>query len=218
MVDRGPLIHWISTRWVSTVIAGVLAAGCSSSEVDSGTYVARLSAPDAWVAVAIEDDRAVAYTCGAGPDLTEQTRWMAGTVSDGRVVATRDGWRIDLETSDDETLTGSLTAPDGDTASVAAEVLPPPGGVDGLRGLLTSVVDGCRAGVIIDADGSARGAFCTELGFLSQVTPVMPVQDAVDVLAVEALAPEGGPVSFSVTPVDIPALHRELDAATAVGN
>lgn len=184
--------------------------GCGGTDLEDGTYVARLSTSDAWVSVVVEGDVAIAYSCGGAESLEEQTRWMAGTVDGSRVTLDGEGWTLDLE-EDAGRLTGALAGPASERFSVDAEAVFEGERPDSLRGLFTAVVDGCRAGVIIDEDGGVRGAFCTEAGFLSQVTPVMPVQQTADGIPVEAPGPNGVR-TFAVQPVDVAAVRAEVGA------
>lgn len=200
----------MSLRWLALLLATSTTIGCGSTEVEDGTYVARLSNSDAWVSVVVEGDVAIAYSCGGAESLEEQTRWMAGTVDGTAVTLDADGWTLDLE-EEAGRLTGALAGPAGERFSVETEAVFEGERPESLRGLFTAVVDGCRAGVIIDDDGGVRGAFCTETGFLSQVTPVMPVQQTADGIPVEAPGPDGVR-SFAVQPVDVAAVRAEVGA------
>jgi len=200
----------MSLRAVAFLVAASATMGCSSAEVEEGTYVARLTGSDAWVSVVIEGEAAVAYSCGGAESLEQQTRWMAGTVDGAAIALAGEGWALELE-EDEGLLSGALEGPGGERFSVDTDAVFEGDRPEDLRGLFTAVVDGCRAGVIIDEDGAVRGAFCTEAGFLSQVTPVMPVQQTPDGIPVEAEGPTGVR-SFAVRPVDVAAVHAEVAA------
>jgi hypothetical protein len=189
----------------------VVLMGCGGGEVDDGTYVARLSTSDAWVSVEVRDQSAVAYVCGGSQSLETETRWMHGTANGDELRFERDGWVLELR-EEGEILAGVLVDPDGGRTTVDADALDDSVTPDErLTGLFTAVVDGCRSGVIIDRNGDAQGAFCTELGFMSQVTPVQPVVRTPDGIAVEAQGPEGLR-SFFVNAVDLPSVLAELEA------
>lgn len=192
------------------LVAAGATMGCGGAGAEDGTYVARLSGSDAWVSVVVEGDAAIAYSCGGAESLDRQTRWLAGTVDGGRITLAADGWSVELE-EDDGILTGALAGPDGERFSVDADAVFEGDRPQGLSGLFSAVVDGCRAGVIIDEDGAVRGAFCTEAGFRSQVTPVMPVRQTPEGIAVEAPGPDGVR-TFAVQPVDVAAVRAELGA------
>jgi hypothetical protein len=169
------------------MLAGVL---CGCSAPPEGVWVAR--SQDLWVGVTVEGDRAAAFVCGGGPNLTTHTRWMTAAVDDDRVVFNQDGWTLGVDRAEDSAPI-ELTDPGG--ASVALSGVRPPD--DGFAGLYTAMNSGCRTGVII-ADGSASlGAWCDDVGNFAQVTPVQPLRFEGNGLPVTVDAPSGT-ITFSV--------------------
>ncbi|MEM9692852.1 MAG: hypothetical protein AAGA56_09930 [Myxococcota bacterium] len=192
----------------AATVVGCADDAADSTALDDGTYVIRTTDRSVWAAVEVRGDSAIAFVCGRDETLTTATRWMTGSV-DGTSFSLREGdWTLNLEAASDS-LSGRLEGPAFDDAIAG-------GGIDRgsppetPAGLFTNIVDGCRAGLIVDSSGQARGAYCDEFGFLSQVTPVRPLTQ--NTWQVEALGADGDTVSFEVEGVELTEIQAEISA------
>jgi hypothetical protein len=182
----------------------VLLCACSSAAPD-GTWVAKDVAGDAWLAIEVQDETAVAYVCGGAQTLATHTRWLAGDAEE-HTVLDRDGFRLELDIHD-EAVSGTFTGAGTTGEFTAARV--PDGGVAGLFNVVT---DGCRTGVIVASGdvSDAQGAFCSAVtDELAQVTPMMPLTQTSDGLGVVAHT-EMGDVELFVREVVVAEVAAEI--------
>lgn len=177
----------------------VLLTACSGEPepAAAGTFIDRLPGVDPWLAVTIEGDQAAAFVCGGPETLSTHTRWMTAALDGDHMRFEEDGWVLDLSATDD-TLAGSLVDPQGVTLTVSALRPEEP-----IAGLFTAVDSGCRAGVIVATGEKAQGAWCDDLGNLSQVTPLMPLAQGPDGIEVVAVDAPGGARNFFVHPASV---------------
>jgi hypothetical protein len=210
--------------WRMVASAALLVAlgstGCGGDEstaggAPEGEWVGTIAGTDAWVAISAADGVAAAYVCGGPQTLSTHTRWWRATefsgsspdgssfsgsspdgssdVGDGALSMDADGWQL-ATTLVAGTIGGSLTDPDGVVVSFDAE-FSATGDLAGIFGALTS---GCRSGVIVKSTSSSQGAFCDGIDFVSEVTPLMPIDAAGFTVTADTLQ---GPVEFLVEPL-----------------
>ncbi|MCA9618020.1 MAG: hypothetical protein KC731_03300 [Myxococcales bacterium] len=174
----------------------LVTVGCGGDETastSSGTWMAKLSGSNMWLAVTVDGDEAAAFVCGSEDKLTTHTRWLVGA-SDSPLEA--DGWSLSLDL---ESAKASLEGP-GAADSFPDVALSEAKGP--LAGLYTAFDSGCQDGVIIfsaSEDGmqvDALGAWCSAAGDFSQVTPILPWGKAAKFMAQYELA--GATQSFEV--------------------
>jgi hypothetical protein len=166
------------SRLTAALLTMVGAAGCGGESVnpvgaEPMTVVGRVQDTDVAIAVVSDAEGSVAYLCGGPETLQPWTRWLAG---DGGVLEDTDGegWRVEV----DDDGAGGWVRPPGEGALPwqATEAT-------GDAGLYSTVDEGCRTGVVVDAAYGAQGVWCSKQqggkqGYVEQVTPVTPISKA----------------------------------------
>lgn len=169
---------------VAAIVALVGAAGCGGESVnpvaaEPMTVVGRVQDTDVAIAVVSDAEGSVAYLCGGPETLQPWTRWLTGA---GGVLEDTEGhgWRVEI----DDDGAGGWVRPPGEGALPwqATEA-------DGDAGLYSTVDEGCRTGVVVDAAHGAQGVWCSKQGskqgYVEQVTPVTPISSAGFLVEVE---------------------------------
>jgi hypothetical protein len=182
----------------AALLVALGSAGCGGDEstaadAPEGEWVGTIAGTDAWVAISAADGVAAAYVCGGPETLSTHTRWWRADVGDGALSMDADGWQL-ATTLVAGTISGTLTDPNGVVVSFDAEF----SALDDLAGIFGALTSGCRSGVIVKSTSSSQGAFCDGIDFVSEVTPLMPIDAAGFTVTADTLQ---GPVEFLVEPV-----------------
>jgi hypothetical protein len=183
-------------RLTGALLFSVLTA-CSSepspTEVAEGTYVGKLQGSDGMLAVTVEGGEVVAYSCGDVLTIALHTRWYQGTLEGNSVALSSDDGAAGTLTFDGDTVSGSLTQPEGDVLDLIDVAR---AGSDTATALFSVVDDGCRTGVIVqqtspEVTPRVLGAWCgaaaagNEEDIFSQVTPITPIEVGLTSLQIE---------------------------------
>ncbi len=175
--------RWWTNLCVAALVATFVALPACSNPTDEGPAVYAGVASGLVMAVLVEGDAFVAYTCGDETVLDANTAWFRGTLTATDQISVTDHptSRLEMQVRDAD-ISGRLETPGGTQTPVLART------------------DESEAGIFLAEDGDCRTAlvaittpagirtqgahFCAETGPFFQVTPIRPVAtlgDGVDV-------------------------------------
>ncbi len=124
-------------------------------------FVGKIANTDALIALVINEDGMVVYTCGGENTWQSHTAWFypvfdAPLSSSGTIPNTANAKGLEVAGNfDGETAVGTLKLEDGSSLTWAAKRVNPNSGA----GLYTQTEDGNLGGLIVDNDGVSQGTF-----------------------------------------------------------